>query len=172
MYYIKTDLWDPSGEGGCTFCPSPPSWGDCPWFGPEIRGPSRSAIATAVAIAHIATIKTLLKLIPAPGLGTVVPCTLSIPGRWAGPAIREIEMKWGRYYTLLRITTYPPIARIMKEVLSFPVFKWNYIRRTFFSQLTNGTNSQRQYFSEIRGSILVKSTGRCSCSGCTFQIMF
>ena len=27
------------------------------------------------------------------GLGTVVPRTLSIPGRWAGPLIREIEMK-------------------------------------------------------------------------------
>ena len=74
-------------------------------------------------MAPIALIKTLLKLIPAPGLGTVVPCTLSIPGRWAGPAIREIEMKRGRYYTLLRNTTYLPIALIMKEVLSFPLCK-------------------------------------------------
>ena len=88
------------------FCPSPPSSGDCPWFGPEIRGPSRSAIATAVAMAPIALIKTLLKLIPAPGLGTVVPCTLSIPGRWAGPAISKMEIKFGRYYTYYRSTYY------------------------------------------------------------------
>ena len=30
---------------------------------------------------------------PVPGLGTAVPCTLSILGRWAGPAIRDIGMK-------------------------------------------------------------------------------
>ena len=99
--------------------------GDAVAHGPRISGPgpSRSAIATAVAMAPIAIIKTLLKLIPAPGLETVVPCTLSISGRWAGPAIREIEMKLGRYHTLLCITTYLPIARIMKEVLSFPLCK-------------------------------------------------
>ena len=74
-------------------------------------------------MAPIATTTTLQMLTPAQGLGTAVPCTLSIPGRWAGPAIREIEMKWERYYTLLRITTYLPIARIMKEVLSFPLCK-------------------------------------------------
>ena len=72
-------------------------------------------------MAPIATNKTLLKLTSAPGLGTVVPSTLSIPGRWAGPAIREIEMKRGRYYTLLRITTYLLIKLIKKEILLFPV---------------------------------------------------
>ena len=55
-----------------------------------------------------------------------------IPGRCAGPAIREIGMKWGRYYTLLRITTYLLIARIMKEVLSFLLCKWDYIVEFFF----------------------------------------
>ena len=65
----------------------------------------------------------LAKADTSPEAGTVVPCTLSIPGRWAGPAIREIEMKCRRYYTLLHITTYLPIARIMKEVLSFPLCK-------------------------------------------------
>ena len=75
------------------FCPSPPSSGDCPWFGPEIRGPSRSAIAMAVARAHIAATMTLQKLTPATGLETAIPCILQIPGRWADPAIREIEMK-------------------------------------------------------------------------------
>ena len=36
-------------------------------------------------------------------------------------AIREIEMKWGRYYTLLCITTYLLIALLKKEILLFPV---------------------------------------------------
>ena len=34
-----------------------------------------------------------LARISASGLETVVPYTLSIPGRWAGPAIRKIGMK-------------------------------------------------------------------------------
>ena len=34
-------------------CPSHPSSGGCLWFGLEIRGPSRSAIAMAVATAPI-----------------------------------------------------------------------------------------------------------------------
>ena len=47
----------------------------------------------------------------------------SIPGRWAGLAILEIEMERGTssYYTLLRITTYLLIALISKEILSLPV---------------------------------------------------
>ena len=48
---------------------------------------------------------TLQKLTSAPGLGTAVLITLSIPGRWTGSAISEIEMKGGRYYALLHITT-------------------------------------------------------------------
>ena len=86
-----------------------------------VRAGDSSAIATAVAMAPIARTTTLLKLTPAQGLGTAVPCTLSIPGCWAGPAIREIEMKSARYYTLLCITTYLPVVLIKKEVLSFPV---------------------------------------------------
>ena len=39
----------------------------------------------------IATTTTLLKLTPAPGLGTVVPSFLSIRGRWAGPVTPEVE---------------------------------------------------------------------------------
>ena len=46
------------------------------------------------------------------GCPIILPCTLSIPGRWAGPAIREIEMKLGHYYALLRITAYLPLALI------------------------------------------------------------
>ena len=89
---LQTDIRDPSGEGGCVRIAHHlhPGKTASAGFAPEILGPSRSAIATAVAMAPIATIKTLLKLIPAPGLGTVVPCTLSIPGSWAGPAISEI----------------------------------------------------------------------------------
>ena len=69
--------------------------GDAVAHGPRISGPgpSRSAIVTAVEMAPIATTKTLLKLTPAPCPGSGLGCTLSIPGRWAGPAIREIEMK-------------------------------------------------------------------------------
>ena len=51
----------------------------------------------------------------------VVPCPLSIPGLKAGPAIREIETKSGRYYTLLRIITYLPLALVKTEILVFPV---------------------------------------------------
>ena len=83
------------------FCPSPPSSGDCPWFGPEMLGPSRSGIAAAVAMAPIGTTTTLQKLTPGMELETdrtAVPCharsgPTSIPGHWAGPTIREIEMK-------------------------------------------------------------------------------
>ena len=63
-------------------------------------------------MAPIATTTTLQMLTPAQGLGTDVPCTLSFPGRWAGPAIHEIEMKLGHYYALLRITAYLPLALI------------------------------------------------------------
>ena len=89
------------------------------WFGPMIRGQSRWAIATAVAMAPIATTTILQKLTS--GLGTAVQCTLLVPGRWAGPTIRENEMRWVRYHTLLRITTNLLIALIKKEILSLPV---------------------------------------------------
>ena len=71
------------------FCRSPLSSGDCLWFGQEIRGPSRSAIVTAVEMEHIVMTTTLQVQIPVQGLGMEVPCTLSIPGRWAGPEIHK-----------------------------------------------------------------------------------
>jgi hypothetical protein len=73
------------------FCQSPLSSGDCLWFGLETRGPSRSAIVTAVEMEHIVTTTTLQVQTPVQGLGMAVPCTLSIPGRWAGPCISEIH---------------------------------------------------------------------------------
>ena len=85
----------------CTCCPSPPSLGGCLWFGLEIRGPSRSAIATAAATARIATTTTSPGLTPGLGPGTGAPCTSWIPGRWAGPATREVE--WSALGWLLRI---------------------------------------------------------------------
>ena len=114
----------------------------------------------------IATTTTLQKLTPAPELGTAASCTLSMPwrwGRWAGPTICEIEMKWGRYCKLLRITTYLLMVHIKNEILLFPIMmcKWEYIHSTFFS---NWAMQQTH-----RGNILVKRTWRCSCSGCTIQ---
>ena len=69
-------------------------------------------------MAPIVTTTTLQRLTPGQGLLMAVPCTLSIPGRWAGPAIRasEIEMKWRHYYILLRITIYLLIRLIKKEI--------------------------------------------------------
>jgi len=58
------------------FCQSPPSSGDCLWFGLETRGPSRSAIVTAVEMEHIVTTKTLQMQTPVQGLEMAVPCTL------------------------------------------------------------------------------------------------
>ena len=52
----------------------------------------RAGDKRTIPLAPIATNKTLQKLTPAQGLGTALPCTLSIPGLWAGPAICEIEM--------------------------------------------------------------------------------
>ena len=57
----------------------------------ETAGSSRSAIVTAVEMAHIVTTTTLQVQTPVQGLGMAVSCTLSIPGRWAGPKIREIH---------------------------------------------------------------------------------
>ena len=84
---LKTDLRDPYGERDCGVYVFP--------ITPILGGPSRSSSsnATAVAMVPIATTMTLQKLTPAPGLGTAVPCTLSVPGCWAGPMICEIEMK-------------------------------------------------------------------------------
>ena len=92
-----------------------------------------------------------LKLTPAQGLGTVVPCTLSIPGRWAGPAISGIQNS-NEVRTLLHIITYYYIStnslsshyegNIM--ALLFPVVSMEQIHSS---------------------NILVKRTGRCSCSG-------
>ena len=73
------------------FCPSPPYSGDCLWFGLEILEPYRSAIAMAVPTELIASTMISPELTPGPGLQTVAPCTLSIPGHWAGPVTREIE---------------------------------------------------------------------------------
>ena len=78
------------------YCPSPLSWRDCPWFGPEIQG-----VVGTIPFSYRYGCRNgahrynqdLAKADTSPGARTVVPCTLSIPGRWAGPAIREIEMK-------------------------------------------------------------------------------
>jgi hypothetical protein len=47
-------------------------------------GTYRSAIAMAVATELIASTMISPELTPGPGLQTVAPCTLSIPGHWAG----------------------------------------------------------------------------------------
>ena len=73
------------------FCPSPPSFGGGLRFGLG-TGPSLSAIAVAVATAHIATSMTSPALIQAEGPETAALCTSRIPGHWAGPATPEAEV--------------------------------------------------------------------------------
>jgi len=58
------------------FCQSPLSSGDCLWFGLETRGPSRSAIVTAVEMEHIVMTMTLQMQTPDQGLEMAVQCTL------------------------------------------------------------------------------------------------
>ena len=142
---LKTDLWDPSCEGGCV------RFAHHLHPGETARGSGRRYRTIPFSYrdgccngAHRYN-QDLAKADTSPGAGDGC----------SGPAIREIEMKWGRYYTLLRITTYLPIARIMKEVLSFQLCKWDYISRTFFPNWL-----MKQI---LRGNILVKRTGRCSC---------
>ena len=65
----------------------------------EIRGPYRSATATAAGTVPIATTTTSPALTRAAGLGTAAQCTSWIPGRWAGPATPEVE--WSAVCDLL-----------------------------------------------------------------------
>ena len=64
-------------------CPSHPSSGGCLWFGLEIRGPSRSAIAMAVATAPIAKTTTLPALIQANLKGAGDGCPTYFVNSWA-----------------------------------------------------------------------------------------
>ena len=56
------------------------------------------------------------------------------------------------------------ITSLNRKYCRFPLCKWDYIHRTFYS---NSAMEQIHW-----GNILVKRTGRCSCAGCTFQKMF
>jgi len=56
-------------------CPSPRSWGGCPWFGPGILGLFCSAIVTGAAMARIDTTVTSPELTPVLEQGTDAPCT-------------------------------------------------------------------------------------------------
>jgi hypothetical protein len=87
---LKTDLLDPSWEGGC-ICSAhhlhPRETACCS----GLLEPYCSAIAMAVPTELIASTMISPELTPGPGLQTVAPCTLSIPGHWAGPVTSEIE---------------------------------------------------------------------------------
>ena len=66
----------------------------------------------AVEMAPIATTTALQMQTPAQGLLTDVPCTLSIPGRWAGPATSDVRNEYIftydrlHYDSLLHIITF------------------------------------------------------------------
>ena len=71
------------------FCPKPPSSGGCLWFGHEIRGPSSSTIAMAVATEPIATTTTLPALIQAEELETAAYILCGFLG--AGLVLRPLK---------------------------------------------------------------------------------
>jgi hypothetical protein len=54
----------------------------------------------AVPTELIASTMILPELTPGPGLQTVAPCTLSIPGHWAGPVTSEIELLLGHFIAI------------------------------------------------------------------------
>jgi hypothetical protein len=90
---LKTNLRDPSGEGGCT-CSAHHLH---PWRLPVVRaGDTRTIPFSWLSVAKEPIASTMispeLTSWPArPGLLMVAPCTLSLPGHWAGPVTCEIE---------------------------------------------------------------------------------
>ena len=162
---LQTDIRDPSGEGSCVRVAN--------HLHP--RGTARSSGRRygdhPVQLSRRLS-KRLASLRPRPckcwhqrrGWGRLPHVLCHFLG--AGLVLRSVRLKWSgdiitHYYALLHIYLWHSLNR---KHCRFPLCKWDYIHSTFYS---NWAMEQIH-----RGNILVKRTGRCSCSGCTSQKMF